>query len=313
MATVVLIVGADEEPPEVYRQRDSCGWHELLVVTDTLQPASGIAAVEIIEEVNCTVAVLESSVQRVVLQVRVLNPREDAWYELRVRDSAGNQRQLRDTLPGFTVQLLVPADGVLEFGQTFYGELRCDTVWLRNTGHFPVRLENVLVRRQRAFSIPPGQLPLVLPPGEQRGLLVCFAPLTPEVGQYRDTVELGTACLPLSLRVQGELLPQEYSGRDRCGVPLRVGQRPARAFLEQPVPQPVMTEVRLRFGIPEESFLRLALYDGHGRPVLTLLEQRLEAGIYTLVVPLENFPAGLYWLLLRTQQGSSAQPVLIVR
>ncbi|MCS7169290.1 MAG: IgGFc-binding protein [Candidatus Kapabacteria bacterium] len=313
MAVVVVTIGADELPPAVQRQRDSCGWEEVLFVADTVEPASGIAAVEVLQQVNCTVTLLRQDSLRAVLQVRVLNPTEDAWYELRLRDRAGNERTVGDTLPGFTVQVIAPVEGLLTMVASSFGELRCDTVWLHNTGRFPMRLETVVLRQQTAFSVPPGQMPLIIPPRGERGLQVCFAPLVPEAGRYEDTLIIGGVCVTRTLLLRSELRGQEYRGYDRCGMLIRTRQRVARAYVEPPVPQPATAEVRIRFGVPGTSLVQLALHDLRGQRLLWLVNERLTAGVYTLDMPVQSLPEGLYWLWFQVDSTLQGYPLLIVR
>ncbi|GBD07044.1 hypothetical protein HRbin21_00858 [bacterium HR21] len=312
-AQLLVILGADEEPPTVQRWRDSCGWEEVLVVSDTVLPASGIAAVEVLQEVNCTVTWRLLDSLRGTVQVRVQNPFEDAWYAFRVRDRAGNERVVADTLPGFTVQLRVPQPGVLTVPPSTFGELRCEPVLLVNTGRFPVRIETVPLRRQTAFSVPPGQLPLVIPPGESRELRICFAPLTPQLGQYEDTLQVGTACVALPLVVRSQLVGKDYVGTDRCGVHFRLEQGGAVSFLDPPFPQPAAEELIVRFGVAHGGPLWLELSDIHGRSVVSLLWESVPAGIYHASLSVATLPPGVYWLRLRTGTTSRAQPVLIAR
>ncbi len=313
LSRLVVVVGADETPPNVQRWRDSCGWEELLVVSDTVLPASGIAEVQVLQEVNCAVTLQELDSLRRIVRVQVRNPYEDAWYELRVRDRAGNELWVSDTLPGFTVQVVEPADRILELAPISFGELRCGAIVLMNSGHFPIRLETVPLRRQTAFSVPPGQLPLVILPGESRELRVCFAPLTPQLGQYEDTVLVGTVCVALPLVVRSQLQGKEYVATDRCGVSFRLEQSGASVFLEQPFPQPAAEEFRARFGLAQAGPVQLTLYDMQGSRVFSLLREDMPAGVYTVRVPVGQLPAGLYWLQLRTASELQGQPVFIVR
>lgn len=313
MAVVVITVGVDDVPPSVQRMRDSCGWEEYLVIADTVEPASGLAAVEVRQQVNCVVQVVQRELQYARVHVRVLDPWEDAWYELFVRDEAGNERWVSDTLPGFTLRLLAPADGHLELGPNSYGQIRCDTVWLHNTGHFAILLQAVPLRQQTAFSVPPGQLPLRILPGQVKGVLVCFAPLQPDFGLYRDTLVLSRQCLQLPVILSGELRPREYVGRDRCGLFIEMGQHISRPFLALPHPQPATTQVHVQFGLPGETLVQLSLWDTHGRLVRHFLRRQLPAGGYTAVLPLEDLPAGTYWLQLQTTSTVQGQPLVIVR
>jgi hypothetical protein len=312
-ALLVVSIGADEHPPVAQRSRDSCGWSDILFVADTGAFASGIAELEVLEQVNCTVELLQQDVLNATVRVRVLNPYEDAWYGLRLRDRSGNEQLIRDTLPGFTLSVVEPRGGVVRVPPVYFGTLHCDTVWLFNYGLFPLRLEQLPLRVQTAFSVPPGQLPLLIPPGERRGLLVCFAPLQPQVGQYVDTLDIGTPCVALQVVVQGELVAQDYYGQDRCGMRIRGSQLVRRTFLDPPAPQPSAAELSIRFGLTEAAVAELQLVDVQGRQVRRFFTEALPAGVYTLVVSVAELPSGMYWLQFRTPTALHSQPVLILR
>ncbi|MCS7176895.1 MAG: IgGFc-binding protein [Candidatus Kapabacteria bacterium] len=312
-AIVRILIGTDETPPAVSRRRDSCGWEDRVIVADTGGLASGIVELNVLQQVNCTVSIVEREQYRVGLQVRVLDPYEDAWYELLIRDAAGNECRVADTLPGFTVQVVKPIEQELAVSPCSYGELRCDTVWLRNTGRFTVRLDYALLQRGTAFSIPPGQLPLVLAPGESWGLLVCFAPLEPVVGPYVDTLRFEALCRYRQIALRSELLPQSYIGRDQCGVVLQGRSDTTQLFVEPPSPQPATTEVRFRFSTRQPTEIQLVLYDAYGQELRELSSGMVPAGNHTVVFSVEPYPAGLYWLRLQSPTAIVLRPLLIVR
>jgi len=315
MAALEVTIGADQVPPTVRRYQDSCGREVRLVVTDTVEPASGIASVEVLQQVNCILTVVEQELTRVIWHVRVDNPFDDAWYELRIRDYAGNERLFADTLPGFTLRVLQPAEGVVLMQPSVYGQLHCETVRLSNVGHFPIVLETVPLRQQTAFSVPPGQLPLRVLPGEERGLVVCFAPLQPQIGWYEDTLLLGSSCLAYTIRLLGQLLPQGYTGRDQCGLIIRAepsaGPIPVR--LSFPMPQPAATEVQLQCELSAQGPVSLALYNLNGQQVRLFVNTTLAAGKYVLALPVADLPSGLYWLRLQAGSVVLGQPLLITR
>jgi hypothetical protein len=311
-ASVLLRVGRDELPPRVARQLDSCGIRALLLVSDEGVPNSGVAEVVVQEAVNCRVEVEQSTPQLVRLWATVLDPFEDAWYALRLRDGAGNERLVRDTIPGFTLRIVEPAEGELRMGPVASDALTCTLVQVRNVGHFPVELRRVWLRQSLAFSVPMAQLPLLVPPKELRELLLCFAApaRAPEV--WYDTLVLGFGCQELELLVRGELQQEPLRGKASCEVELR-GGAPERNFLQQVTPQPVEHEAATVLGLASAQSVEVVLSDALGRTVATLHRGSYGAGVYRLWIRLPALPAGLYWLNVRLAGELLTQPVVLVR
>ena len=75
-------------------------------------------------------------------------------------------------------------------------------------------------------------------------------------------------------------------------------------------PNPVVSEVRFQYALPRPAVVHVELYDATGRRVRVLFSGRQTAGIYTLVKDLTEVPSGSYFLRLRSEEGSSAHPLI---
>jgi PKD repeat protein len=119
--------------------------------------------------------------------------------------------------PGTKVELAAQttATGELELAEAATEKSTCRSVQITNHGLAPLVIDGDLLAHNRAFSIPPSQLPFVVAPGEERALEICYHPTT--VAVERDTLRFGRRCsVELPLLAHG--LPSLMTGDDMCGT-----------------------------------------------------------------------------------------------
>jgi flagellar hook assembly protein FlgD len=83
-------------------------------------------------------------------------------------------------------------------------------------------------------------------------------------------------------------------------------------------PNPFRGSTTLQFRIPEAGRVEAAIHDVRGRRVITLLEEFLPAGPHSAtwrgtLAHGEEAPAGLYFFMLRTAEGTSSRKLLLLR
>ncbi|NNF06571.1 MAG: T9SS type A sorting domain-containing protein [Candidatus Eisenbacteria bacterium] len=86
--------------------------------------------------------------------------------------------------------------------------------------------------------------------------------------------------------------------------------------LAQSVPNPFFHSTRISFQIPEESFVRLRVFDLSGRVIRTLQEDSLPAGSFEATWNGENrygqrVSSGMYFYRLETSQGNITRKLLL--
>ena len=86
------------------------------------------------------------------------------------------------------------------------------------------------------------------------------------------------------------------------GAPLMIqnisSEIPEEFTLEQNYPNPFNPTTNLEFGIPEAGYVTMKIYDGIGREVQTLFNDRLLTGNYKLEFNGSNFASGIYFYKL---------------
>lgn len=96
---------------------------------------------------------------------------------------------------------------------------------------------------------------------------------------------------------------------------VEVAQETTGALRFGPItPNPTTGTMTLRFALPEESNVHVALHDLTGRELRTLVaNQYLSAGTHTIAVVGDDLPAGTYYCRLTCNGQTKLQPVVIVR
>jgi len=71
--------------------------------------------------------------------------------------------------------------------------------------------------------------------------------------------------------------------------------------------------LKLSYGIPKDSRIKLVLYDRLGRLLTILKDEKTKAGNYTDVFNLNRLSYGIYWLVLKSSNETRTKKLVIVR
>ena len=84
--------------------------------------------------------------------------------------------------------------------------------------------------------------------------------------------------------------------------------------LAQPAPNPAGARTLIRFTLPADGPVTLAVYDLQGRRVVSLLNRALQsAGVHDVPVRTDGWPAGCYFCRLEASGVSVTRRMLVVR
>lgn len=95
-----------------------------------------------------------------------------------------------------------------------------------------------------------------------------------------------------------------------CLEPLQATER---FVLEQNRPNPFNPSTVIRFTLAAEVPTRLLVYDVHGRPVRTLLDELLPRGSHSVTFTAGDLPSGVYFYRLETPRHSEVRTMLLAR
>ncbi|MCU0425679.1 MAG: YCF48-related protein [Candidatus Kapabacteria bacterium] len=263
-------------------------------------------------------------------------------YQAELTDNNGciwTSNTVSVTALDFSKQLFVlSTTGEFRFDTLGINQATCASVILRNADSLrTVTLRSIPVARNVEFSLALSQFPFVLPPNTTRTLTVCFAPR--ELGTRRDTIFVEDSCGVVGVPLVGESVPNAYIADSRCStrVILRSvgsGLKRVAAVLRtaEPVPNPASDEVSLMIEqlldndnlgttLSAQTTTRCVLKDVLGN---TLAEgtytpqDRFQEGLLTyqrgtFVLPVQHISTGAYMLMVQSEQGMAALPVIIRR
>jgi hypothetical protein len=317
VAVLRVTAGSDTTPPEIRQAPNYCALRVDIRVNDsTTSFASGVALVEPLQLVNCTVRFdsLVNSGNVLTGVITIINPRLDALYSLRVRDSSGNVSTIADTLQGFTLRLLTSRDSIERFGERIITDVSCRTFTYANVGLKPFEFSILAPQQNQYFSMPIGQFPITIAPNERKTFTLCFAPL--QSREYRDTLMvLQQRCFGDSLLLRGTGLAVEASQLTRCSVAVRtvLSSAPQQYFMQQNTPNPATGSTTITLGMAQAGQATLTLYNALGARVETLLQRWLEAGTTELSIDVSRLETGVYFYELQTSSGRIVKQLTVVR
>ena len=80
-----------------------------------------------------------------------------------------------------------------------------------------------------------------------------------------------------------------------------------------PYPNPFNPSTLIKFGIPEDSAVKIIAYDINGRHVDTIINNRLDAGYYDITWKPSNLSSGIYLINIKTDEGNLTHKVMFVK
>ena len=133
---------------------------------------------------------------------------------------------------------------------------------------------------------------------------------------YYHTSEdsLGTLNLHLVQKVTQMTLAAVVSlNSTTTGTERQVAQAPSRYALYQNYPNPFNPVTTIRFSIPQDELVTLAVYDITGREVATLLNYHLSAGTYTVQWNARAAASGVYYCRMSAGTFLETKKLMVLR
>jgi len=83
--------------------------------------------------------------------------------------------------------------------------------------------------------------------------------------------------------------------------------------LEQNYPNPFNPVTKIRFEIPKSSFVNLVIYNASGREVATLVNQKLNSGIYEKTFDASSLTSGVYFYRITSESFMETKKMLLIK
>ncbi len=313
----------DQNPPEIQLKSDNpCDGFITLQITDDDDWEWGIEKIEYESLLNVRVEVKNDGIYLKEIIFYIIDPYKDTQISFTVADSSGKKVTFFTIIPGFTLEFegLLPAGSygyyeTYKFPETIIGALNCQHLPIRNFGNYAIELNDINMLENELFTVPQYQLPLKIPSGETRDLLICFRPFTAEGEFDYDTLRLHFRCIDNFIPVAGLPINIALNQDSRCNVPLAITARsvPNTVYLTGSTPNPAENTALIGFGIPDDSAVEIKLFDSIGSEHISINENLIKAGHYEINFDLSRLPAGLYIYTLRTNNNFLLKSLLIQR
>ena len=113
--------------------------------------------------------------------------------------------------------------------------------------------------------------------------------------EYRLAVGFwNTAFVVTSIDETPQVVPLEYS-------------------LMQNFPNPFNSQTTIRFTLKDKTQVQLAIFDLFGHNVATLVNKELPPGDYKVSVDMSNFPSGVYFYYIKSDNFSQTKKMLLLK
>ena len=88
---------------------------------------------------------------------------------------------------------------------------------------------------------------------------------------------------------------------------------PESFSLSQNYPNPFNPQTKIKFGLPEQSFVKLVLFDVLGRKIGVLVNEELKAGEYEVTWDATTLSSGIYFYRLETNKYNETRKMVLVK
>ena len=86
---------------------------------------------------------------------------------------------------------------------------------------------------------------------------------------------------------------------------------PKRMFLDQNYPNPFRDATSIRYGIPQNTHVKVTVHTMLGNPVKTLVDEVQKPGVYTIKISQPDLMSGLYFYRIQTKHGALTRRMTI--
>jgi len=88
---------------------------------------------------------------------------------------------------------------------------------------------------------------------------------------------------------------------------------PATFSLKQNYPNPFNPSTKIHYDLPTKSFVKLEVFDALGREIESLVNGFQNAGTYETIFNASQYPSGVYFYRLTTDNFSETKKMLFIK
>jgi len=197
-------------------------------------------------------------------------------------------------------------DGVVEFDSTYFPDVLCKDILIRNIADDDITLDNAHTFKNTEFSVTASQFPIHIPAGETVELQVCYSPQ--KLGEARDTLAIEDFCNTQYIPLHGICPPDIGLGNSKCDVRTQVTttELPEKGVFSAspPVPNPSTGIIEVNYIISEDQDITFTVTNTMGIRISTInISQNVEyyndkIQSVTSRINLSDYPSGIYFINL---------------
>ncbi|ROL56694.1 hypothetical protein D9V84_06595 [Bacteroidetes/Chlorobi group bacterium Naka2016] len=258
----------DSVPPTYTSSSDSCGIVKTIFVADTQNSLSGIQSIFPISLQNVSLNVVSKTSTTAKIVISLLDKLKFGYYKIEIKDNSNNTLIIEDTLFSNYSDLLTfsPAD-TFNFGSRQFFSTSCEKIWLCNKTTDTIILKTLALKQNIDFSIPPSELPIVLPPLDSTQITICFAPFHEQTSIYRDTLEIVDECFYKRIVFKAKIDTNYYFASSRCNTKV-YGTSNFTAFVDKLVVERISSnQLLVRLNQTDNNSIEIEIFDILGRNI----------------------------------------------
>lgn len=258
----------DTLPPTYTSITDSCGAVKIISIADTQSTISGIESINPIRLDNVGFNIVSKTKTSAKIVVQLLDKNKTGYYKIEVTDKSNNKLILEDSLYANFSDLLRfnPSDS-FDFGKRNFFSTSCEKIWLCNKTTDTIILKTLALKQNIDFSIPPSELPIVLPPLDSTQIAICFAPVHEQTSIYKDTLEIVDECFYKRIVFKAKIDTNYYFASSRCNTKV-YGTSNFTAFVDKLVVERISSnQLLVRLNQTDNNSIEIEIFDILGRNI----------------------------------------------
>lgn len=97
------------------------------------------------------------------------------------------------------------------------------------------------------------------------------------------------------------------------GIIQNLSENPKTYTLSQNYPNPFNPITNINYAIPSSGFVTMKVFDVNGKEIESLVNQKQNAGSYSVTFNAANYPSGIYFYMLESDNFSETKKMILIK
>ncbi len=298
-----ILYSKDENAPQVSSFKDPCNQYIDLFITDSLKTDVGIDTIIVNQSNNLDYRIIKINNKSYKLNAKVIDYRNDSYIKITAQDLVGLETVFEHSLPGYTIdfsmiELNSDSTMVYDFGKKLIGVRYCDSIKLSNYGKYEIIFDNVKLSENIWFSAPPSQLPIILKPGDEIDMKICYWSNNLKKDLLTDTLNFNYNCIDKQVILLGQPDSIHFTNNSKCDIPLEFNVNEIRnvnfSTIAYPNPSNDIVNIIFKSGNTDLNDVNVSIFNQIGEEVKKLVFSNLPKANYQLAIDISHLENGYY-------------------